>query len=660
MIIWRISVILAIFLIIIMVTMIQPTNCTTRKISMLPLPITAGCPVGCSCKWKNGKQTVECINKKVTAITSLDINPETQVLDISDNDLSVTGLPRAVFLTTGLLNLQRIHISRCNMHYIHDQAFRGLTNLVDLDLSSNFLREVPSVAFSECTSLMKLNLAGNPIDRIHAHAFIHLQQLTLLDLSECGLQQLDVGAFEGLHNLDWLKLNNNRLTYVLGYDTLPKRLHGINLYQNNWQCDCHMIDMHRWLFESRVPVTLEPLCTGPNEYIGIPIRVIPVVNLACSPLVYYESQDSATQNVIEGEDVLMRCLILATPAASVHWLFNDKSIDRYNVTEYVTIDGNNTAELRVYNASKEDTGIYTCLAENHAGKATANFTLSVTSRLSNTAGSSPPSSSSTSSSIEGNAGKLSYIAYTATVCSIAIIATVAGFMAVHCNKLSKKDDLSSGSISDKKRSTRVMTSSLGSTIGYRTVNTIEKEPIPTNHEIIETALVMPVEEVDGNPDVVNDVNKKDSSCEEWEIDFNDIVWAESSPTTGYVSIQIPVQCGMGCLGAYYIANTVTETKTIDRKQSRCQRRAILASAATADSVIMYNGYNTLPNSRRSIAFDDTATDIRTTAQGYPAIAPPLSQPKITVDTEIDTITPILSPPLPFRTSIDNDDDSIAL
>ena len=69
-----------------------------------------------------------------------------QVLDFAGNNLQI--LPREVFSRHGLLNLQKLKLSNCNIGQIDPTAFRGLTNLVELDLSSNILTSVPTPTFS--------------------------------------------------------------------------------------------------------------------------------------------------------------------------------------------------------------------------------------------------------------------------------------------------------------------------------------------------------------------------------------------------------------------------------------------------------------------------------------------------------------------------------
>lgn len=633
---------------------------------------TTGCPAGCTCKWKNGKQTVECVDKKVLSITAaLGIDPATQVLDISDNDLSAAGFPRDTFAVAGLSNLQRIRASRCNVYYVHDRAFHGLTNLVDLDLSANCLPHVPTAAFSECQSLMKLSLSGNPIAEVPANAFRHLGQLTSLDLSGCGLTTVQAGAFDGLLGLEWLKLDGNRLTHVPGPHTLPTRLHGIDLHRNNWQCDCHMADLHRWLTGSRVPVTEEPVCSEPAAYANVLVRRIPVAELACAPVVYAASRP--VQDVVEGVNMSFRCLVSATPSATVEWLFGGAPVYRHNASELIAVDGNTTAELYVFNTSLGDAGTYACEAENRAGKARTNFIVTVRpGRPSSVTGpvndhSAPSQSSSATADSDGL--PLLYVACLATG-SVALSITAAVFVAVRC-KRAKRDDSDSHLTPTAGRKRRPVAPAAE---GYRTVSTTaDKEPLHSQLLTTATAEVMAsmtsplictpavtkvtmgsenaIVAVECNPDVVSDAKRA-----EWEIDFEQIVWAECPPATGYVSIQIPVQCGIECLGAYYAA-TAAETMEVGcNAQQACvstfrrqhRRAAVLA------------------------AYDDTV-QVRTTVQGgYPVQSKPtestisLRAPSIVVDDPDDcgpsiVVAPIISPPLPFRSATnDNENDSIAL
>jgi len=87
---------------------------------------------------------VDCSEKGLEALPS-DIDVETQVLDISENNLRI--LPENTFRRAGLLNLQRIYVRAAKLRRIDPGAFNELINLVDIDLSDNELKVVPYQAF---------------------------------------------------------------------------------------------------------------------------------------------------------------------------------------------------------------------------------------------------------------------------------------------------------------------------------------------------------------------------------------------------------------------------------------------------------------------------------------------------------------------------------
>lgn len=73
------------------------------------------------CKWKGGKQTVECANKHLISVPE-GMDTETQVLDMSGNTLQV--LHRRLFQHLGLINLQRVYLSRCRLGHLDDLTFQ--------------------------------------------------------------------------------------------------------------------------------------------------------------------------------------------------------------------------------------------------------------------------------------------------------------------------------------------------------------------------------------------------------------------------------------------------------------------------------------------------------------------------------------------------------
>ncbi len=101
----------------------------------------------------SGKRYVECRGQGLISVPK-DIDAETQVLDLSGNDLQ--NLPREAFARLGLVNLQKLHLSDCRLGQIDATAFRGLTNLVELDLADNLLTSVPIATFAGEKIIIKL------------------------------------------------------------------------------------------------------------------------------------------------------------------------------------------------------------------------------------------------------------------------------------------------------------------------------------------------------------------------------------------------------------------------------------------------------------------------------------------------------------------------
>lgn len=337
------------------------------------------CPPSCSCKWKGGKQTVECINKSLITIPQ-GIDPGTQVLEFSGNNLD--RLLRERFQKMGLINLQKIFMPRCRIKHIEDQAFSGLTNLVELDLSDNILSQVPTPTFSYYRALMKLNLNGNPIKSLKTGAFEPLQYLNTLDLSMCDIESVEDGAFQGLINLEWLKLDNNKISYIKGSNILPENLHGVDLHQNPWQCDCKLLDLRSWLQTYQVPQSIEPVCASPSRLKGYHVKDLDIDDLACVPDV---SPTALYLEIGEGRNVSLLCRVSAIPEAKVSWWFqgnvlqNDSTVapglHLYYFVEEGSVD--KTSELFIFNTNAEDNGTFACVAENPAGKSHSNYTIRI-------------------------------------------------------------------------------------------------------------------------------------------------------------------------------------------------------------------------------------------------------------------------------------------
>ncbi|XP_055640922.1 amphoterin-induced protein 2-like [Toxorhynchites rutilus septentrionalis] len=341
------------------------------------------CPAACQCKWKGGKQAVECIDKQLIIIPE-HIDHSTQVLDMSGNNLQI--LPKETFSRANLLNLQKLYLRNCRLGQIDDGAFAGLTNLVELDLSLNLLTAVPSASFQYIASLRDLTLARNHIQKIDSHAFRNVTSLNKLDLSYCEIQTIAPQAFEGLTSLHSLKLNGNQLSELRPktIETLSK-LHGVELHENPWVCDCRLRATKVWLADNNIPYPIAPICAGgPERIIGKTFGDLHVDDFACKP------EMLPVRRYIQaftGENASIECRTSAVPSASVNWYWNGKLLANNSQFSsyqrvYVYEQGNfeKRSRLVLTNAQETDSNEFYCVVENRAGTAEANFTLHVVMR----------------------------------------------------------------------------------------------------------------------------------------------------------------------------------------------------------------------------------------------------------------------------------------
>ncbi|KAF5286246.1 hypothetical protein FQA39_LY16343 [Lamprigera yunnana] len=340
---------------------------------------SCACPKVCVCKWKNGKQTVECNNKNLPSIPK-GIDPGSQVLEFWDNNLR--SLTKEAFLKMELIHLQRIYLSHCKIVLIDSQAFSGLTNLVELDLSNNLLISVPTEAFIHCPSLMKLTLNSNPIKTLRTAAFNHLSYLNTLVLSDCEISYVENGTFENLNSLERLYLDGNRLTTLKGNRILPQSIRGMELQNNPWECDCHIIDLHTWLMHVNLPNSMSPTCHGPSRLSGRDIKSIQSSELACLPDI---SPTTFYLEISEGKNVSLLCNVNSAPEARVSWWFQGRVLQNDTIVApgvhllYFIEEGNEEkrSELFIYNTNTEDNGTFICNAENAAGTSQSNFTIRI-------------------------------------------------------------------------------------------------------------------------------------------------------------------------------------------------------------------------------------------------------------------------------------------
>ncbi|CRK86405.1 CLUMA_CG000220, isoform A [Clunio marinus] len=359
------------YYVVVYLTIISLFNVFTKRNGVECHSVEGSCPQVCTCKWKGGKQTVECLDRQLINIPK-GIDSSTQVLDMSGSNLQI--LPGETFRRAELLNLQKLYLRNCRL------------GLIELDLSHNLLTSVPAATFQYITSLRDLTLASNPIQKIESHAFSNILSLTKLDVSHCDLQSISASAFENLDSLHSLKLNGNKLSELRGrtVETLSK-LHWVELHDNPWLCDCRMRATKLWLTENNIPYPVAPICSGgPERVIDKAFSELHVDDFACKPEML-----PARRHVeaVSGDNATIICRTGAIPSATITWYWNGRLlINNTAFSSYQKVhiyeDGSfeKRSRLVLTNAQETDSSEFYCVAENKAGNAEANFTLHVSMR----------------------------------------------------------------------------------------------------------------------------------------------------------------------------------------------------------------------------------------------------------------------------------------
>ncbi|CAG13011.1 unnamed protein product [Tetraodon nigroviridis] len=213
----------------------------------------------------------------------------------------ITNLPSRGF--KDLLNLRFLMLGQNQISILKADMFLGMRNLSELDLPLNALTILPSNTFKPLIALKVLDLSMNRIQRISPKAFAGLRQLLFLNLDNNRnneLEHLPPDVFSNMAGLSQLALSGNLLKVVDGsmfahmpgkmspppslfnlpvvpflskdgadcvYSTgiYPSELKKLNLHNNPWHCDCHIVSLVQWV--QRAKTTLSPRetlkCSGP-------------------------------------------------------------------------------------------------------------------------------------------------------------------------------------------------------------------------------------------------------------------------------------------------------------------------------------------------------------------------------------------------------------
>ncbi|KAI9555782.1 hypothetical protein GHT06_018298 [Daphnia sinensis] len=171
-----------------------------------------------------------------------------QELDLAYNRLR--GRLTSTFLQ-GLDNLITLELTGNNLTLLKRGMLSGLKRLRTLRLARNQIDVIEDQSFVSLASLTSLDLSHNGVVAISGQSLSHLNDLTQLDLSHNYLRALTSDLVDGLPSLESLDLTDNDISLVEpgALTNLPKLIH-LSLTDNPLNCDCHLVDLARWLRNS--------------------------------------------------------------------------------------------------------------------------------------------------------------------------------------------------------------------------------------------------------------------------------------------------------------------------------------------------------------------------------------------------------------------------
>ncbi|CAH2312683.1 leucine-rich repeat neuronal 1 [Pelobates cultripes] len=331
--------------------------------------------------------------------------PNLEILMIGENP--VIGILDLNFQPLG--NLRSLVLAGMYLSDIPGNALLGLDNLESLSFYDNKLGQVPQMALQKVPNLKFLDLNKNPIRKVQEGDFknmLRLKELGINNMAELvsldryaldnlpeltkleatnnpKLSYIHRSAFRNVPTLESLMLNNNALNSVYRgtVESLPN-LREISVHTNPLRCDCVL----HWMGSNQTNIRfMEPLsmfCALPPEYRGQPVKEALAQDPAgeqCLPMI---SQDTFPShlNLDLGMAVSLDCRAMAEPEPEIYWVTplghkvtKETLSDKYHLSDEGT--------LQISSVQVEDSGRYTCVAQNSEGADTRVATLRVNGTL---------------------------------------------------------------------------------------------------------------------------------------------------------------------------------------------------------------------------------------------------------------------------------------
>ncbi|XP_028302341.1 leucine-rich repeat neuronal protein 1-like [Gouania willdenowi] len=304
----------------------------------------------------------------VIGLLDMNFKPLSRLRSLVLAGMDLTDVPGNAFV--GLDSLESISFYDNKLVRIPQHALQRVLNLKFLDLNKNPVKKIQEGDFSNMLRLKELGI-NNMMElvSIDRYALDNLPELTKLEVTNNPkLSFIHRLAFRDMPSLESLMLNNNALTalYQHSVEVLPN-LREISLHSNPLRCDCVI----QWMSSNRTTVRfMEPLamlCFSPTELRGQRVRELKLLGSTeqCLPLISHDTFPSHL-NMELGTSVSLDCRAMAQPEPEIYWvtpLGNKITTDTLSERYHLSSEGT----LQLSHVQVEDSGHYTCVAQNTEG-----------------------------------------------------------------------------------------------------------------------------------------------------------------------------------------------------------------------------------------------------------------------------------------------------
>ncbi|XP_017349332.1 leucine-rich repeat-containing protein 4 [Ictalurus punctatus] len=326
--------------------------------------------------------TLELFDNRLTVVPSGAFEYLSKLRELWLRNNPIESIPSYAF--NRVPSLMRLDLGELRkLQYISDGAFEGLVNLKYLNLGMcNIKGEIPYL--NSLLVLEELEISENIFPVIKPSYFRGLTSLKKLWIMNSNIGLIERNAFDDLSSLVDLNLAHNNLS-SLPFDLFsPLRyLMELHLHHNPWNCDCDSLWLARWLHQYiRTNSTCCGRCHSPAHMRGrqlVDVAQGDTDAMQCSaPFISDAPRDL---NISADRVAEFRCRTASM--SSVQWFLPNGTILTH-ATNHPRITVVKDGTLNFSNVLVGDTGMYTCMVSNAAGKSNASAYLNVSAAELNT------------------------------------------------------------------------------------------------------------------------------------------------------------------------------------------------------------------------------------------------------------------------------------